>query len=367
MSFTQEQYNAHFQTVRNVFVRVDLLNEQENVVDRLEGIATQGSISADSESPIRRTANVTFILYDDLLPSQESKLWITNRIQLYIGLRDYMDDVHWFNLGIYIINDPSVDVSVAQRTISVNLVDKMYLLETKPLELITRIDSGTNISTAMKNVVQTLGGETKFLIDNHQYTVPFDLELNPTQTVLDYVIELRDLYRSYEAFYDVDGRFIFRQTPNRLNDPIVWSFTEDADFRIDSSLNINYSNIKNYIKVIGRTLDNGVTISTIEENNDVNSPLSIAKIGKRALVEENSNYFEVEQATQLAEYLLFKHGNFNEQVNISCVPIYFLRPNNLIEFNSPEDGLVGKYSITSISLPLDFQSPMSVTAYKIYE
>lgn len=366
--YTQADYDTHLLPSRSVYVQIDLLNSSNVVVNRLEGISTSGQVSVSSDSLIRRTANLNMVLSDDLLPSEQSQLWITNKIRLFVGLEDYSDTIHYFNLGTYCIKNPSIDISVNERTISIELVDLMYLFEQKPLENITKINSGVNISTAMRTVVQSLGGETRVLIDSNENTNPYDLEFNADQSVLDIITSLRDLYMNWECFYNTDGYFIFQETPNRLNDPIIWDFgVSETDFRITSKVNIQYDLIKNYVKVIGHTNDLGVTATATVQNTDSSSPFAISKIGKRALVISDDKYYTDAQCLALANYQLFKHGNFNEQVSISCVPIYFLDVNMLVNFDSEDDGLVGKYCISSLSIPLDSKSEMNFSAYKIYE
>lgn len=366
MSFTQEQYNAHFLKSRTVYVKVEILNNQDVMIDRLDGISIDGSMNINADSLIRRTANIKFILYDYLLPTQESKLAINNRVRLWIGLSDYNDNIYYFNLGIFIINDISIDVSISEKTISLNLVDKMYLLENIPLEFLTKLNVDTPIDVAMKTTIQTLGSENKLLIETHPNSIPYDLEFRQDDNISKIVETLRDLYKSWETFYNTNGYFVFRKIPDRLSDPIIWSFTDEADFRINGNIGISYSNVKNYIKVFGKTLDNGITVSAIAQDDDINSLFAISKIGKKSIVVNNENYFTDEQCQQLADYELYRHTNFQDKINISCLPIYLLNVNKIVEFNSSEENLVGKYLIDSISIPLKFDGNMSFQGHKIF-
>lgn len=356
----------HLQRTRRTHIKVELLNSNDVVIDNLHGIAIDGNVDINADSLIRRTANIKFILYNNLLPSQENRLWINNRIRLWVGLEGYIEDISWFDLGIFIINSPSLNISISEKTISIELLDKMSVLEDTLLENRVGFKGGTSISQAMQSVLSIKGGENRLLIDTHPYTIPSDLEFAATDSVLDVIKSLQELYMNWECFYDTKGFFIFKEIPNRLNDPIIWDFTNGTDFRINSSTNYDYKNIKNYVKVLGRTLDNGTTVSAVIQNDNPSSPFSIDKIGEKALVVDDDKYQTNEQCQQYANYLLFKHGNFNEQVSISTVPIYKLGVNNLVNFNSPDDGLMGKYCISNISLPLRFDSNMSFTAYKIY-
>ena len=59
---TQNQYLALQQNIRNLKVKLELLNEFDQIVDNLEGIAISGNINLDSSSTYRRTGNITMIL-----------------------------------------------------------------------------------------------------------------------------------------------------------------------------------------------------------------------------------------------------------------------------------------------------------------
>ena len=64
-------------------------------------------------------------------------------------------------------------------------------------------------------------------------------------------------------------------------------------------------------------------------------------------------------------YNLMTHTDYQEQVNISLAkPIFYLKPNTLIEIREPVSGTIGKYEIKTISLPLAVNQQMSITAAK---
>ena len=65
--------------------------------------------------------------------------------------------------------------------------------------------------------------------------------------------------------------------------------------------------------------------------------------------------------------LIFTHTNYNESVNISTVPIYYLEPNTRISIDDPETGVNGDYIIKSISLPLAVSGASNISATKCFE
>lgn len=62
--------------------------------------------------------------------------------------------------------------------------------------------------------------------------------------------------------------------------------------------------------------------------------------------------------------LLYQYTNMNETIQVSALPIYYLEPNTRITVRDDATGINGDYMMKSISLPLDINSLMSITAYR---
>jgi len=63
--------------------------------------------------------------------------------------------------------------------------------------------------------------------------------------------------------------------------------------------------------------------------------------------------------------LLYEYTSYNESITINCLPIYHLEPNTCIFVNDKESGIYGDYIIKTISLPLDVNGTMSITANRV--
>ena len=64
---------------------------------------------------------------------------------------------------------------------------------------------------------------------------------------------------------------------------------------------------------------------------------------------------------------LYQYTNYNEQISISVLPIYYLQPNTRITVRNPDIEMYGDYMIKSISLPLDINGTMSLSCTKAFE
>lgn len=63
---------------------------------------------------------------------------------------------------------------------------------------------------------------------------------------------------------------------------------------------------------------------------------------------------------------LFTHTNYNESITISCVPIYTLDVNEIVNVLDLETQILGNYYIQSISFDFSEGAQMSIAAQKIY-
>ena len=67
-------------------------------------------------------------------------------------------------------------------------------------------------------------------------------------------------------------------------------------------------------------------------------------------------------AQEVARDLLYQYTNFSSSISLSSIPIYYLEPNCTISVFDRAAGIVGDYTISSISLPLDMKDSMTISA-----
>lgn len=65
--------------------------------------------------------------------------------------------------------------------------------------------------------------------------------------------------------------------------------------------------------------------------------------------------------------LLYTHTQYNEAINISTIPIYYLEPNTRISIFDKYSSINGDYLIKTISLPFDVNGTSTISATKIVE
>ena len=121
--------------IRESYVRLELLDWNENFLQEIQGIVTTGSVSIDGKSSMRRTCNFTMILPDGQDEYELSNIINLNKkFNLYIGyknnLKAYQNygEVLWFKLGVFVFISVNFTHSTSSTQISVTARDKMCLL-----------------------------------------------------------------------------------------------------------------------------------------------------------------------------------------------------------------------------------------------
>lgn len=376
---TQIEYDLMFQSVRELYIRMAVLDTNDNIIDRIEGFLIDGNITIDNSSSIRRTADsIKLYLKNNFIPASDSPIWLNKRFKLEVGIKSIKNDqIYYFNLGIFSYDQPQTNISLTERTITFKGLDKMafhdgtYNGKLDVPKTICNVDAP--ISQAIRATIVGLGHETKYIIEDCVddsgviRNVPYKLEKDIGSTEWDIIKELSNLYMWYQCYYDIDGFFRYEKYKFRLTDPIIWDFS-DYDFRITSQTIDDFQNVRNVIKVYGGEQGDGTQPSAIARNDDTTNKYSTVNIGERILPISETTYYTVGQCTDRANYELFLHSNLNEKISISCLPIYLINDvNTLIKFNVPAHNLKGVYMIDKIGFPLKIDGTMTIDAHKIYD
>lgn len=118
--------------IKEIFVKLELLNWQEKSIKEIQGKLTGGTINLNGESTVRRTCNFSFIT-DDV--SIENDILLKSKFRLWIGIKNrlpqslnILDDILWFNEGLYIFTGISFNHNSNNLTANITAKDKGCLL-----------------------------------------------------------------------------------------------------------------------------------------------------------------------------------------------------------------------------------------------
>lgn len=112
------------------YVKIIALDYNENPVEEISGVVTQGSINIDGKSAVRRTCSLTLVASE---VDYSDYLWgLNTKIDLQVGIENRIDkrypNIIWFKQGIYLLTSFSVAQTDNSYSISLQGKDKMCLL-----------------------------------------------------------------------------------------------------------------------------------------------------------------------------------------------------------------------------------------------
>lgn len=121
--------------IKEQYVKITVLTLDEKPIQSIEGRVVSGSINVDGASSIRRTGNLT-IITDDIKTDYnqiEYLFSLNKKVAIETGFINTTDkytkyDTIWFPLGIFVIISPSISNNNSGIQISLQLKDKMCLL-----------------------------------------------------------------------------------------------------------------------------------------------------------------------------------------------------------------------------------------------
>ena len=158
--------------VKTYFVNITVLNWDEEPVRTIEGRVISANFNIDGQSSVRRTANLSVALDQEMtqILNTENILSINKKINIQIGYynntQSYLNyNILWFPLGTYIIISCATSESDSGLVASLQLQDKMCLLNgfaggTIPaaadLHLIDTIDEDGNPITTYPTIYQII-------------------------------------------------------------------------------------------------------------------------------------------------------------------------------------------------------------------
>ncbi len=373
---TQTDYDLVQMKTRNSKIKIELLNFNFETINSLEGKTISGSINVDSTADIRRTCNLGLIAtnIDNNMVTSGGEIWIDKFIKVYQGIDNPRNNntTVWWNMGIFLINNPNTVYNATDHTITFEGLDLMAKLTGRRNgqlpAVATLVPAGSKIADVVKKTITQLGGFQKYIIQDEGLEVPYDIKMDVGSTIYELLAKLRDLYPNWEMFFDVDGVFHWQKIPSGETEPIVVNFDElSQPLIISDSIDIDFENVKNHIIVWGRLLDNGQQVTAEISDTNSDSPFNVDKIGEINYIIDDESIYNNELATDRAKYELYLHARLNDAISLEVVPIPWLNDVNIkINYTNEKIGIKGEYLIQTLSIPLDIGSNMTITASKIY-
>ena len=263
-TITAAQVNTTKQTMRNITVRIDVLNYDYSIGGSLSGNVIDGNVSINSNSDIRRTLSISTVVTNQVNIDVNSTTWFDKYIQVYVGIDEQASgETAWTNMGVYIINQPTYAYDAETFTLSFEAVDLMGLLTgLRKGNLLEEyfIPQGSNVKEVMTAVMTENGFERYVIseclnVDGSIQEVPYDMNFDLGSTWYNILDTLRQILPQYQIYFDADGVFHYELLPLTNEEPVRVDDTIWRENVLNESINIDFQSVKNRVKVYGATHD----------------------------------------------------------------------------------------------------------------
>lgn len=255
-------------------------------------------------------------------------------------------------------------------------MQNMWEVKDKKSNLIVRYDFNTLDDYSVDDYTVTLVGTPcdewreelyrralNAQVSNSVYDNYYDSEL---------IAEWRNLYNPMNKNWDATNHW----NPDVFNDPGSINFW--LDFIDTSSVLGKYSikNIGRRTKVVNnndiKTVYNSEVPDVVFiEGLDQDLIVKYQGIGQRFFILTNEYYDMFSISTtgtscfdQIRE-MMYQNLCYNTTISLTCLPKYYIEPNNIIRVEDKDSNIYGNYQITQYSLPLTYNGTMSITATEV--
>lgn len=368
---------------RTEWIEIQLLNENNNVVSTLTGDTTGGSITltnGDSGNFCRLSGSLEMILTSDL-SDDYFKINLINKCKVYKYVRDNGTQYEAsYNLGIALMNNPEITRSNDDNKLTVELSD---LFSKYNGTFGGEIDNKVTIEADAKlvDVIRDIATNTifmgidssKVLIEDNDYTVPYDIEVDVGSNISDLLSKLMELYMGYELFFNQDGILVYQKIKDYSTD-IPIETLDNSPLVTDYSEKKSFENVRNTVVVLGAINDSDDEDDLTYQYSytttlDDSHPFSEKNLKeKRKLVITNDNNTNNDMCKTEAEYNLELHNNYANVLNLTMGANYRLIPNRVIKvkYSDEKVNINGRYLITNVNINLVNGELMSVECNKMY-
>lgn len=280
MELTQEQINTLALNLRKKQIKLEILDTDFHTLYSAEGNAISGNITFSADNDLRRSGDITIALptnansqelieqLDGYMVKYNGKIWLDKRFKISIGIV-YNNSVIWYNMGIYLINEPKITLNENQYEMNFQCIDLMArFMENRggqltgsgyviPIgEYITEDGETTFVKNEIKDVfikvLKELGGVNNIRIypipEINKY-IPYELKFNVGVTIYDILSTLLSLLPVWQMYFDNNGTFVIEPIFSGANASI---YPINREQYLGQEISYDFENVRNQIVIYGR-------------------------------------------------------------------------------------------------------------------
>lgn len=254
----QQDIDILFQSQKELFSRVEILDDNFKTIGEIQGVLISDSYSIDAESDIRRNYSCEIFLSKDSYFIDQRYVLMKRYIRPYVGIRYVRTgQIIWYLMGTFCFVETNWQYNSSAHILSLSCEDLMCsingTLNGNVPDLKIKILEGENIRQSILVLLKEIGIK-KYLLNEIDKYVPYDLEFSGS-TYYEILKEIMGLYAGYEMFFDINGTFVIQKIPtgefdaNLINDEII------QPLLISDNGSFSFSGIYNHVQVYGRVIE----------------------------------------------------------------------------------------------------------------
>jgi hypothetical protein len=357
---SSDRFDASIVTSHDVATRCDVLDKTGRlVIAQLDVVS--GSVSVDSNRKTRRQCTLT--LQDprgDLVPDEINDLlqpYSGHQIQLWRGIswRDGTSEL--FPLGTFDPSNPKVNDTGDSLEISLDAYDRSKLISRIRWIDPYVIPSGGNVGTVIRDALETRIPGLQYNFAPTKATVP-GVTLG-TSADNDPWADLTSIATSdgMDLFFDSRGVVVMRPIPDPENDPVVRVYDDGENsvvtaFRRETDASLMYTGVIIYSE--GSEITEPIRVEVWREDTDLKLPY----FHPTGLIQNEA------QAILTGQSLLRRVGRAEVSCELTAIPDPRMEDGDAVRIVRSRSHLNDVFITSSISMPLDADSAMSMTTEK---
>lgn len=355
---------------------------------------SEGTISVNLQNGQRRTVDITLSNVDEIFDYNVNNIWFGQEIALDEGL--ILDDGsdYYIQQGIFLIKEPTENVSNGQRTIQYTLVDKWAYIDGSLGGYLTssyEIPAGTNIFEPISALLLEDRGNgipidrippvyTNYYNDKTQelpdgstaslIVSPYDLKLDSVDdTIANIIIKLVEMINGIVG-YDSSGALRIDASQDDIIDstkPITWEFGTDEVTLSQMTYTSKNTDVYNDVIVIGEELNDYSQPNGRAQNFDPLSDTNINIIGRKTKRISQSGFATNTQCKDFANWTLKKASIMQKSVSITSTQIMHIDENKIVTIRrtDKEGSPIERHLVQGFSRPLSGNGSMTIDAVSV--
>lgn len=361
-------------------ISLQWLNPDGSVAfDIAEDAIDGGTLNVSNMNGIRRTASISLNNWLNIYDVNVNKIWFGQQIRLLIGRYDEDGNPHLIPNGVFYVSDPSIVENPANSISNLNLVDKWAFLDGSlngKLGCFYRIWRNVDLRVAITELLLTDRGNGypidysppifDHTVDPFVVLCPYDYKADNTGTYANVLTDVA-LMMECSVGYNENGNLELTNIQYGIRNyesPVLWDFSPDEIVLTGMSKRAMMTRLYNDIIVSGGVL-NGAIASGRATDTSPSSSTNIYRIGYKTQLFNENKYYSDSQCKGLAEYYLSENSRLRNEKTFQSIPLYHLKPNNLVSIRIEDGELPSYYLINSLSIPLSQTGQMSIQATNV--